>query len=150
MCFRNSGCFRKCFREIVRHLGFVCLSLVWVMTSFARFDSQRTKRELIKILCWLFIALFDVFLSVNITFSYAGKNLFLINTQHMEGCTSVIIKRSISVTDPQHLKWSGLGFFNRDRCTAHFVRRFNHTRTTPVTSLQSRYPSACLNDLLET
>ena len=28
-----------------------------------------------------FIALLDVFLSENITFSYAGKNLFLINTQ---------------------------------------------------------------------
>ena len=68
----------------------------------------------------------------------------------IEGCRSVIIKRSISVIDQQHLKWNGLEFFNRPRCTTLFARRFNHTRTRPVTSLQARYPSACLNDLLET
>ena len=69
---------------------------------------------------------------------------------NIEGCRSVITKRSISVIDQHHLKWSGLEFFNRARCTTLFARRFNRTRTRPGTSLQAHYASACLNDLLET
>ena len=81
---------------------------------------------------------------VKTCFRLTPKVLYL----NIEGCRSVIIKRSISVTGQQHFKWSGVELFNRARCTTLFARRFNHTLTRPVTSLQAHYPSPCFNDLL--
>ena len=50
---------------------------IWSYVDIAGISITRTKAdELIKILYLLFYCFFDVFLSVNITFSYAGKNMF--------------------------------------------------------------------------
>ena len=54
---------------------------IWLFVDIAGILINRTNNELIKDYAYCFIALFDVSLSVNITFSYAGENLFLINTQ---------------------------------------------------------------------
>ena len=101
-----------------------------------------------------FIALLDVFYQKILHFPMRVKAYFWLTPKvlfsNIEGCRSVITKRSISVIDQHHLKWSGLEFFNRARCTTLFARRFNRTRTRPGTSLQAHYASACLNDLLET
>ena len=57
MCFRNTGCFRKCFREIVCHLGL----FVWVLS-----ESWRHSRAL----------LLTMQLKQECTWSLTGEHIF--------------------------------------------------------------------------